>query len=209
MIKRLFLTMLLSLVFAVPAAAEINGLYVGGKLLYSYQTSWGGGLFSSSESQSTLGGGVFLGYDFYANSDTPIRTEIEYAFRGNMYKDESGTGYESDTYYNMQTLLVNFYYDFYNDSAFTPYVGAGIGAAFMSGGYDITVAGRNYDGNMDDTVFAWNVGGGVGYSINEQVTADLGYRYLSTTDSNKQNNDYDIETSTSAHEVSLGLRFSF
>ncbi len=209
MLKRLLFTMLLSMALVAPAAAEINGLYVGGKFIYGYQTSWGGGLFTTSKSQSVLGAGAMIGYDFYAQSDIPVRTEIEYAFRGNLYKSDAGPGFTSDSFYNMQTLLVNFYYDFYNESAFTPYIGGGIGAAFLSGETDIQAGGSSYHGSMDDTVFAWNVGGGVGYAINEQITADLGYRYLSLSNSNKEQAGYNIETSTSSHEISLGVRFNF
>ncbi len=209
MFKRLFLTMLLSLALAAPAAAEINGIYAGGKFIYGYQTSWGSNVFSTSHSDSVLGAAGFVGYDFYKQSDTPIRTEIEYAFRGNLYNSDAGPGYTSDTHYDMQTLLVNFYYDFYNESDFTPYVGAGIGAAFITGEYNYNIGGNKLKGELDDTVLAWNVGAGVGYAINEQVTADLGYRYLSTSDSNKEKAGYNLQTSTSSHEVSLGVRFSF
>ncbi len=209
MLKRILLTMILSLTLAAPAAAEINGLYVGGKFLYGYQSHSGASIFGSSNSGSVFGGGGFVGYDFYQQSDTPIRAEIEYAFRGNLYNSEAGPGYTADTHYNMQTLLVNFYYDFYNESAFTPYVGAGIGAGFITGEYNYNIGGNKLKGELDDTVLAWNVGAGVGYAINEQITADLGYRYLSTTNSNKEAAGYDLKTYTSAHEVSVGVRFNF
>ncbi len=209
MIKRLIFGMLLCIAMVTPAMADTTGIYAGGKFIYSYQTSWGGGLFSESYSQSTAGGGVFVGYDFYRQSDIPLRTEIEYAFRGNIYKDDSGAGYNSETFYNMQTLLVNFYYDFYNESSFTPYVGGGIGAGFMTGGYKVDSFIYSADGSMDDTVLAWNVGGGVGYAITDRITADLGYRYMSYSSSYNDSSDQDFETSTSGHEVSLGVRFNF
>ncbi len=210
MLKRLIFTLLLCFAMVVPAtAADTTGIYAGGKFIYSYQTSWGGGLFSESYSQSTAGGGLFLGYDFYRQTDIPIRTEIEYAFRGNIYKENSTLGYDSETFYNMQSLLVNFYYDFYNDSAFTPYVGGGIGAGFMTGGYEVKGGHYVQDGTMDDTVLAWNVAGGVGYAITDRITADLGYRYINYSSSYNNNSEHDFETSTSGHEVSLGVRFNF
>ncbi len=209
MFKRLIFTALLCLIMVVPAAAETSGFYAGGKFIYSYQTSWGGGLFSESYSQSVTGGGFFAGYDFYQQSDLPIRAEIEYAFRGNLYKEDNASGYASETFYNMQTLLVNFYYDFYNESSFTPYVGAGLGVGFMNGNYKFDVSGSSFEGSMTDTVLAWHVGGGVGYAITDRITADLGYRYQTFGSSYKDSNNQEFETSTSGHEISLGVRFNF
>ncbi len=210
MLKRLIFAVLLCFVMVAPAtAADTTGIYAGGKFIYSYQTVWGGGIFGDSYSQGTAAGGVFLGYDFYRQTDIPIRTEIEYAFRGNLYRDDSSLGYNSETFYNMQTLLVNFYFDFYNESSFTPYVGGGLGAGFMTGEYQLKGNGLSYNGTMDDTVLAWNVAGGVGYAITDRITADLGYRYISYSSSYNNNTSQDFETSTSGHEVSLGVRFNF
>ena len=33
--------------------------------------------------QNTVGGGIYVGYDFYPQNQVPVRTEIEYAIRTN------------------------------------------------------------------------------------------------------------------------------
>ncbi|MDR3320462.1 MAG: hypothetical protein LBS77_06070 [Desulfovibrio sp.] len=51
------------------------------------------GLFCTSyTSQNTVGGGFFVGYDFFPQHQVPIRTEIEYAIRTNMNTSWSDSG---------------------------------------------------------------------------------------------------------------------
>lgn len=76
--------------------------------------------------------------------------------------------------WNNSTLFANLFWDFHNDSAFTPYIGAGLGLAFNYTGYDFTT--NNGDKfSVDDrfTNFAWNVGVGASYSFNENLALTL------------------------------------
>ena len=72
MFKRLMLALVLSLALAAPAAAENTGVYGGLKFIDSIQStgpfSLSGdvkGLGVGQYSQNTVGGGIFVGYDFY------------------------------------------------------------------------------------------------------------------------------------------------
>ncbi len=213
MVYRLCIFWVMILFMVTPAYAESFGGYASVKFIDSYQTHWGGGILSNSHSQNTIGGAFALGYDFYMNSDAPIRAEVEYAIRTD-FNDEStfnfgNVAWNSDVKYNVQTLLMNVYYDFYNETNFTPYISGGAGAAFVSGRVAFLQGNDDITRSLDGTVFAWTVGGGVGYLLSDTVTADLGYRYLSLGTSSAEVRGNEVDVTGSAHEFSLGLRFGF
>jgi opacity protein-like surface antigen len=101
------------------------------------------------------------------------------------------------------SFLVNGYYDFVNKSPFTPYFTFGIGVARLEIN-DFRVRGVRF-GDLDDTVFAYQVGAGVGYSINKNFTIDLKYRYFATADPNFNGLDAEFPS----QKIFLGLRFTF
>ncbi len=215
------LAVILTMMFMVtPATAkgDMSGFYVGLKFIDSIQGHWTDVKGTNDDIGgwgNTVGGALFVGYDFYYKFDVPVRTEIEYALRsdwtGNDTLHVTGGWIDVDTKVNVQTLLFNVYYDFRNSTKFTPYVGAGIGLAF-SQSYATTDAFLSngtpvvhYSGSGYSTNFAWQVGAGVSYAISDNVSADLGYRYLGLNFDND-----DISSSHSgAHEFSLGLRITF
>ncbi len=208
MLFRAIITLALTLSLAGAAVAEeLQGFYAGVKFIDSYQTQWGGGHAEGSGSQNTVGAGFLVGMDFFKQSETPIRTELEFAMR-TTYKSESEidfVNYNSKLEYNLHTLMGSAFYDFHNESIVTPYLGAGIGAGFVSGNYKINGTNRQ----IDDTVLAWHASAGLGIALNDTITADLGYRYLGTSNVSTQVFGNDVETDISAHEFSLGLRFGF
>ncbi|MDR2819911.1 MAG: outer membrane beta-barrel protein [Desulfovibrio sp.] len=221
MFKHFILAAALVLGLALPAAsAEVNGFYAGVKFIDSIQGT--GSVEKSSEldgfgigqfSQNTVGGGAFVGWDFYPQSRVPLRTEIEYAIRSNMSKTWEGVGISSGEEIkqerNLQTLLFNLYYDFHNDSAFTPYLGAGAGVGFIRSKFTASAGLANDSETYSQTVFAYNVGAGVSYAFTDNVSADLAYRFLGLTYNEINDGDVRISSTPYANEVSLGLRFTF
>lgn len=224
MIKRFALSLALVFAFALPAGAQPTGFYGGLKLLDSIQ---GVGMSKNAFNgeyhvQNTIGGAAFMGYDFYPQNQLPLRAEIEYAIRSNV-QDSARTdfsngnieGYvEAKGTWGLQTLLANMYLDFHNDTPFTPYVGAGLGMGFVSTTYSLTgevkgVGKWEYSKSQTNTVFAWNVGAGCSYAFSENISADLGYRYLGLGENKVKFLGEDIKTAHNAHEFSLGLRFTF
>ncbi len=209
------------MVMPVQAASSKSGVYAGLKFVDSIQTVW---LSDISKNQNTIGGAVFFGYDFYPRMQLPIRAEIEYTLRSNLYDDRNydnndvnfGNSAKMDYMFNAQTLLANIYFDFHNSSAFTPYVGAGLGLGFVnefvnvdSNFMDADFGNERTSESLENytTTFAWQVGAGVAYAFNDTVSADLGYRYMNfgmTTYEGFNENTY-----ASAHELSLGMRFNF
>lgn len=224
--KRSLLTLALAIFLALPSAAlaEGTGLYLAPKFLMSMQNtgtvsrSWSlAGSGVDEYSQFTLGGAFAVGMDFWPQQMLPLRLEIEGALRGNSEKkwDDRGV-YVSDVkgLWNNTTIFANVFWDFHNESAFTPYIGGGIGLALNYTGYEATLANGNKV-SMDDrfTNFAWNAGAGVSFDVNDIVAIDasyrfvgLGYNELSTTVDGIKG---EIANEPYNNEFMLGVRLNF
>lgn len=226
----------------LAAQAENTGVYVAPKVMMTWQnnnssfdhtiTGGAGGGVSESNTQLSMGGALAVGYDFWQQHKLPVRAELEFAMRGNNnysndYSNVYGTpGMSSElkVNYNASTLMANFFYDFHNSTSFTPYLTAGLGLAFINTEYEYNVrnAGASVFGMNESenfTNFAWNVGAGVAYSFNENVSVDLGYRYVNLGNVNVSGSrtipgtanqvSYECDNFASNHEVMLGLRLTF
>lgn len=209
MSKRLLLACAMVLALTLPAHAEGTGIYAGLKIIDSIQTSWSDAYRNSTYTQNTVGGGIFAGYDFFPMQNLPIRVEAEYAVRTALEQSDSGfngaTPWSEKYDVNLHTIMGNVYFDLHNSTAFTPYIGAGLGVAFVRGNYEAQVGGWTREASDYSTEFAWNVGAGCAYSFNEMVSADLAYRFLDVTRAELKGAKIDL----SAHEISLGLRLNF
>ena len=143
--------------------------------------------------------GAAVGYDF---GDYRIESELSYLVsdmdKGTMRLTVPGEGSESmsgaiNGDVTSFTILFNGYYDFLKGSALRPYITAGIGYSFV----DIEMDGAS----DDDSVFAYQAGAGITYEMNENITWDLKYRYLDTSD------PADLEYSS--HSLNIGLIYYF
>lgn len=117
--------------------------------------------------------------------------------------------------YSAFTFMANGYYDFDLGSDWKPYVGGGIGFSRISLDANSVATGRLLVDD-DDTVFAYQVAGGVGYefalSQGRSVTVSLDYRYFGTespTFESKVVPGRDFETEIDGHDISVGLRYGF
>ena len=99
---------------------------------------------------------------------------------------------------SLLAFLVNGFYDFENDSAFTPFVGGGIGYGIASQ----TLAGVDFDA----VVFVYQVGGGVGFAVSDTVSLDAVYRYIGTTTIEF---DATSEFEYGSHNLLAGVRIYF
>jgi opacity protein-like surface antigen len=150
---------------------EVTGLYLRGDLGWSF-LEWSGG---SDDSAFVLGGGV--GYQFNEN----MRADLTADWAGNY---DVAPGADMST----TTVLGNLYFDWANDSAFTPYVGAGIGYGWVD------------DAPGNDSGIAYGLAAGVSMGLTDNIDLDVGYRFR------------DIMISGSdpmEHQVSAGIRFNF
>lgn len=224
--KRILPIIALAIILALPSAAcaEGTGMYLAPKFLMSLQNT---GTVSRSSSlagsgvdeydQFTLGGALAIGMDFWPQQMVPLRLEIEYGLRGNSEKNWTEDGrYTSEVkgLWNNSTLFANVFWDFRNDSQFTPYIGGGIGLAFNYTGYDVTLHnGETFSADDRFTNFAWNVGAGFSYDLNEMVAFDASYRFvgLGYNEITKTIYGRDIKIANEPYnnEFMLGLRFNF
>lgn len=220
--------MLLAACFLLPlqaSAAEQTGVYVAPKFALNVQHGKGvlsfmGESAGDSKTGTRAGGALAIGYDFSKQFDLPVRAEIEYGAYGNLSKtiDYAEEGFSASEKYTIgvQTLLANVYWDITNYHGFTPYVGAGIGMAFVKTKSETSI---NYqplpelslDFSETKTVFAGQVGLGCSYAFNDYISADIGYRFLMMGDG-EANGPYGLQAKSKdlyAHQFMLGLRVTF
>lgn len=213
--KKLFLmVMACVLCFSAAVKAESFSPYVSLKGVITDTTgTWDG----DDDDFENMG----LNFAVGTNVNKNIRVEFEIAHRDKDTVHLPYDGFDGSVYYEGQdnisltttSYMLNGYYDFYNQSAFTPYVGLGIGMAkveyenvwtesnYVSGVYE-AFAGKF---KASKTKMAWNIALGASYKINDKVNFDLGYRYMdygSFTDS-------ETKIETKSNEFSLGLRYAF
>jgi opacity protein-like surface antigen len=154
----------------------------------------------ASDSGLAVGGAV--GYGIYNN-----RFEGEITYHKNDLDKASLFGADvnitGDT--SCLALLLNGYLDFMNETAYTSFITAGLGFAKIEIN-DFYVPGSGLPSESDDdTVFAYQVGAGVGYAVNEKITIDVKYRYFATA-------DLEFDTTTveySGHNFLAGMRVRF
>lgn len=112
------------------------------------------------------------------------------------------------------SMLFNGFIDLHNDSPITPYFGGGIG---FSAVHISDTSGDNTNTGFrellylddDDTVFAYQVGAGMGITLTRLVTLDVGYRYFGTSTARFTESSINPEFKLESHNVAIGLRFTF
>lgn len=97
-------------------------------------------------------------------------------------------------------VMFNGMYNF-DAGSFRPYVGAGVGA----GNTKYRLAGES----EDDMGLAWQVKTGVVIPGSQNMSWDIGYRYLSLPSFEVTDAGASVDVDTSAHIVSVGARISF
>jgi|GEM_PF-1401466 opacity protein-like surface antigen len=170
-----------------------------------------------------------LGYNLADN----VRVELEYneytgIGRKVFWKSQSPT-----QKLKARNLLLNAYYDFTNNSQFTPYLGFGVGVSQVETG-KLSLRGEVNPNNYSILspqkkrvhTLAYKLAVGANYKLNETVSFDLGYSFAKLGkfsifaredryDSNTSSFNYAIlnnPTKTKvihAHSLTAGLRVSF
>lgn len=144
-------------------------------------------------------GSLAAGYDF-AN---PLRMELELIRQKSdmeVFSSNNAFGSPNEGDLKKHALMLNAFYDVDTGSAWTPFVGAGMGWSRI----DVDAPGFNGSDNEDD-VFAYQLIGGVAYAINEQWSVDAQYRFRGTSDATIDGADFDVNS----NDVMVGLRFNF
>ena len=122
--------------------------------------------------QTGWGAGGMVGYDFVGP-----RVEIEAMYRDNQatVNLQSGSTFSPNfgADLNQTAVMANFFYDFLAGQTIVPYIGAGVGVAFINTSALGTAS--------SSTQFAYQGMIGVGWNINEQFRVNLEGRYYGTT----------------------------
>jgi opacity protein-like surface antigen len=149
------------------------GLYLRGDMGWSFLDVNG----ADNDDTWVAGGGV--GYQF----NDFLRADITGDFSGDY---EVAPGADIST----TTVLGNVYFDWANESMFTPYVGAGVGYGWVNG------SGLA----VDDDGIAFGATAGVAVDITNNIAVDAGYRYrnIDVSGDNVQE-----------HQAAVGFRFKF
>ena len=209
-------------------AADLMGVYVAPKFVLNIQHFKGVGYDldgdrlpgSNSKDAARAGGGLAIGYDFNPVFSLPVRAELEYAAYGNAshhlgFVDRVvGDSLSAKHRVGFQTLLANVYWDITNFHGFTPYIGGGIGMAFLKTRVNYSYAGtgeyENGSFSDTDTVFAGQVGLGCSYAFTDNISADLGYRFLMMGDGDADISGMSMKSKDLyAHQLTLGVRVTF
>ncbi|MBF0463051.1 MAG: porin family protein [Magnetococcales bacterium] len=136
-----------------------------------------------------------------------VRLELEGSYRKYNVNTLSGSAPikpinpNSDS--EVKTVMGNLYYDLPVKFLLQPYLIGGVGVASSSG----SASYGNMGGTGRSTNFAYQLGGGFLYPLDEAFSADIGYRYIGV--GSKDDNHYSSERDDGAHEVLVGLQYGF
>lgn len=199
---------------ATPPAAGWEGGWAGDDTGWYVEARVGYSIPSDSDADSAttnqtleidpgFAGAGALGHDF----DGFFRTEFEFAYRDGDIDSVSGLNGTGSL--DVTTYMANFIAELESpDTALTPFVGIGLGAATIDGDGARTIAGGVI--SEDDTAFAYQGIAGLAYAVNQNLAFTGSYSYvdvpeatLSTTAGTSVDIDY------AAHSLMVGLRWSF
>lgn len=195
---------------AIPSVTQAATPYVSGSvgLGFASNSSLSGGGISIND-LITYKTGVPFGFGIGLKEDA-IRLEAAASFQTNSIdkvKDPltgvefTGTGTDK---ISISTYMANAYYDYaIKDSKIAPYVMGGIGAATVKP--DIDGADLH-----SKTVFAWQLGAGVGVQASNNIVIDLGFRYISPGSYKVPVGDIpEVKMSTASSNILAGVRYNF
>lgn len=222
----------------ITTSAQDTGFYVSGVIGFSSQADdvspIGQNIAVDPSFPSTfdggdgVAGGIGVGYR-YDN----FRIEGRVASRQHEFdQTEEGTGeragenYQADGEFDATSFTLEGFYDFDVNSAFSPYVKAGIG--YVDTKFKTRLGGNGaagfdaFDGTEDgfydaykdgsDDDFIWLVGGGVTIPTGNNVSVFGEYQYITLgsaeTGQDSFTDGFQI-ADPAAHEVYVGLRYDF
>lgn len=228
--KRLSFAFALLVMMAVPAFAAGGGVapYVEVKAGGAYEqidsikntsavaVPFAVNKTSVSDYIGVIGGAAGLNFK---GLGIPVRAELEYTYHSKLgynpnpvYLGAGAAAEYAKTDVDGQAVFINAYYDFETGTAFTPYVGGGLGMSWNHTKSTATVIATGVATSESRTTdsFAWNLGAGCSYDLSTNWKLNAGYRFV---DLGKvvwgRDGDELTSKDITAHEVLLGLRYQF
>jgi len=110
---------------------------------------------------------VGIGYKF----DEDARFDI--SFRYASFNKNNGNGITA------KGAMVNGYYDFVNDTIFSPYVTIGLGFARVNSEQSYNASGVQVNKKANSSSIAWDAGLGSKMSVTKNIDLDLAYKFAS------------------------------
>ena len=215
-INRIITTISLALLCFSPALAAHTGPYIGGfggaNLVPDTSCNSSTGTFILAYKPAIQWGGM-IGWDLGPENmlGGEGRVELEYSHRGNKLDTvnlKSSGKVPAVGTLDVDSLIISSYYVYRSPSIFSPYIGAGAGAAQVQAD-KFQFSGSSL-ASSTSTVFAYQGGLGVDTNLFKNVSLDLGYRFfgisrphLTELNGKKFTIDY------YSHSALLGLRLGF
>jgi|GEM_PF-5544769 opacity protein-like surface antigen len=172
-------------------------------------------------------GGVGYRFNSHLRSDVTIGYRTGFAIKGTTTTDAtSGETLTSDKQ-NLDSIamMANVTYDIAKWNRFTPYVTGGLGFAYNETAATTLYASGNSIGQSNaatNTDIAWQLGLGTSIDIFKNVSAEVGYRYISLGQAKNGRQDYTLGSSglrsnisggdkvdLTAHEFQAGVKVAF
>ena len=220
----------LALCLAVPAAAQAaepgNGWYVSGNVsaaiaagAWEVKTKNDYGETKKNDYTYDTGYGLDAAVG-YAFGNIRLEGEVSWSQLGADDVKFKGSNLQVDGDWRGDVsalgLMANGWYDIATGTRWVPYVGGGLGAARVEFGSGlkgtITNPANNsvlsFDGSInraDAWVFAYQVGAGIGYRIDDRAVVQFGYRFFGTS----KTDIHGLKMAIRIHKISVGVRYSF
>jgi opacity protein-like surface antigen len=217
----------------IPQVPAVGGWYLRGDIGYKFYNDPNGSFndpvigdlrFQRESMDDAWMIGVGVGYQFndYFRSDVTIDYETSANVKGYAVCGTCAGGFSTEsTDVDVWTVMLNGYVDLGTWNRITPYVGAGIGASYVTtdNTYSINPGGTgrtDYDGSHSEWNFAWALMAGASYAVTDNWAIDAGYQYRDLGDA-KTVKLHDAGTGETrvewddltAHEIRLGVRYNF
>ncbi len=230
--KRNLIAVAVIAALAIPAVSQAipirPGPYVSGFIgvsgvsntdVTTFDFNTGGSFNERAKFDPSINIGGTGGFDFGM-----VRLEGELSYKRGEFSSVTSTDAAGATsqFTNMDgglgalAFMVNSFIDLHNQSPITPYIGGGIGFAALhlddTFGTNVSVTpvsrGLVYERD-DDTVFAYQVGGGLEVALNRRLSLDLGYRYFATSKAHFNNTSVNADMKFESHNGAVGIRVKF
>lgn len=194
-------------------SAFLGGSFARDATVSSFD-SFTGGSFSD---KVTFNPGIYTGgtggYDFGF-----LRLEGELSYRNlgidTVTNESSGERFRNvDGDLGAFAVMFNAFFDVHNPSPVTPYLGGGIGFATLhlsdTNGFGNVQGFTHLYDDSNDTVFAYQVGAGMGIAITNRYSLDIGYRYFITEKANLDGDFISSNFRLESHNAMVGFKFKF
>ncbi len=184
--------------------SDFNDAFAGGNTTGEFEFDDGFG-FSGAMGYS-WGKFRLEGEISYRENDLDQGTVDTFSAGSGLFTNPGTGNIEGDT--DAWGFMANVWYDFDTGTSWVPFLGVGIGVAEI--GVDLeSILGVPVSFDESDKVFAYQIGGGIGYKITPMATLTLSYRFFGTDDPEFDDGFDNLVTEYKSHNIMAGINFRF